>query len=122
MKERIKKLLEEMLANEDHMTTWYFDLVRHNGKRWAFVAAWMDYDDEDDWKPYAKLAYQPTNSLMQEYDTDWSMPVCKDDDSWCDDTECPVDSETLDADIDWWLKEWERFKEDYVYAEDGDNE
>ena len=122
MKEKIKEFLENVLANEDHETTWYYELATHNGKRWALVAAWMDWDDENDWKPYAKLAYQSTNSLMQEYDCDWLMPqeyecMGLEDDSLVDDTECPIDS---DADIDWWLKQWEEFKENYVYVEDED--
>lgn len=41
---------------------------------WAIVVALMDYDDTGDWKPYAKLAYQSRNSMMQEYDMDWLMP------------------------------------------------
>lgn len=121
MRKKIEEFLRNVLANEDHEVTWFFDLATHNGKRWALVAAWMDWDDEDDWKPYAKLAYQSTNSLMQEYDIDWMMPF-DEKNSCCDDTECPIDEDTLDADIHWWFEQWERFKEEYVYKEDEDNE
>ena len=80
----------------------------------------MDYDNTDDWKLYAKLAYQPTNSLMQEYDIDWLMPT--DENGEVDDTELAVGDKPNDFDIDWWIKNWKYFKENYVYKEDEDNE
>lgn len=121
MKERIKDFLQEVIDNEHHESTWIFDLVTHNGKRWALVAAWMDYDDDDDWRVYAKLAFQPTNSLMQEYDIDWLMPY-DEESGEVDDTELSVGSEPNDFDIDWWLEQWERFKKEYVYKEDDEDE
>lgn len=121
MKQRIKNFLQNVIENEDHESTWFFDLETHNGKRWALVAAWMDYDDNDDWKAYAKLAYQTTNTLMQEYDWDWTMPY-DEEFGEVDDTELLIGSEPNDSDIDWWLEQWERFKKEYVYKEDEDNE
>ena len=120
LKQKFKEFLQGAIDNEDYESTWFLVLETHNGKRWALVAAWMDYNDTDDWKLYAKLAYQPTNSLMQEYDIDWLMPT--DENGECDDTELAVGDEPNDFDIDWWIKNWERFKENYVYKEDEDNE
>lgn len=120
MKQRIKEFLQSAIDNEDHESTWIFNLSTYNKKRWALVAAWMDYDDNDNWQLYAKLAYQPTNYLMQEYDIDWLMPT--DENGECDDTELAVGSEPNDTDINWWLENWEYFKNHYVYKEDEDNE
>ena len=120
LKQKFKEFLQGVIDNEDHESTWFLDLETHNGKRWALVAAWMDYNDTDDWELYAKLAYQPTNSLMQEYDIDWLMPTDKNGE--VDDTELAVGSEPNNFDIDWWIKNWKYFKENYVYKEDEDNE
>ena len=120
LKQRIKEFLQEVIDNEDRESTWFLDLETHNGKRWALVAAWMDYDNTDDWKLYAKLAYQPTNSLMQEYDIDWLMPT--DENGEVDDTELAVGDEPNEFDIDWWIKNWEHFKENYVFKEDEEDE
>ena len=120
LKQKFKEFLQGAIDNEDHESTWFLVLETHNGKRWALVAAWMDYDDTDDWKLYAKLAYQPTNSLMQEYDIDWLMPT--DENGECDDTELAVGDEPNDFDIDWWIKNWKHFKEKYVFKEDEEDE
>ena len=121
MKERIKKFLDEVLANEDYEATWFLDLATHNGKRWALVAAWMDWDRDDNWLPYAKIAYQPTNYIMQEYDIDWIMPYNAETGE-VDDTELLIGTSVSEVDVDWWLEQWERFKKEYVYKEDEDNE
>lgn len=123
MKERMKEFLQNVLANEDHEATWFLDLETRNGKRWALVAAWMDWDDEDDWKMYAKLAYQPTNYLMQEYDIDWIMPY-DEETGEVDDTELSFvkGSVVSEADVSWFESTWERFKKEYVYKEDEDDE
>lgn len=123
MKERMKEFLQNVLANEDHEATWFLDLETCNGKRWALVAAWMDWDDEDDWKMYAKLAYQPTNYLMQEYDIDWIMPY-DEETGEVDDTELSFvkGSVVSEADVSWFESTWERFKKEYVHKEDEDDE
>ena len=121
MKQRIKEFLGNILKNEDHEATWMYMLTTHNGKRWALVVAWMDYDDENDWKLYAKLAYQPTNYIMQEYDIDWLMPYDAETGE-VDNTELMFETSVGEADVDWLLEQWERFKKEYVYKEDEDNE
>ena len=121
MKQRIKEFLGNILKNEDHEATWVHRLTAHNGKRWALVAAWMDYNNDNDWKLYAKLAYQPTNYIMQEYDIDWIMPYDAETGE-VDDTELMIGTSVNKADVDWLLEQWERFQREYVYKEDEDDE
>jgi hypothetical protein len=77
----------------------------------------MDYDNENDWKLYAKLAYQPTNYIMQEYDIDWIMPYDAETGE-VDDTELMIGTSVNEADVDWLLEQWERFQREYVNKED----
>lgn len=123
MKERMKEFLQNVLANEDHEATWFLDLETRNGKRWTLVAAWNDEENNGDWKVYAKLAYQPTNYLMQEYDIDWIMPY-DEETGEVDDTELSFvkGSVISEADINWYIACWERFKLEYVHKEDNDYE
>lgn len=123
MKERMKEFLQNVLANEDHEATWFLDLETRNGKRWALVAAWNDEENNGDWKVYAKLAYQPTNYLMQEYDIDWIMPY-DEETGEVDDTELSFvkGSVVSEADVSWFVSEWEYFKLEYVHKEDEDDE
>lgn len=52
---------------------WYLD-TDDNDNDWAIVMSYMDYDGDGE-SLYAKLAYQPSNSIMQcDYDIDWLMP------------------------------------------------
>lgn len=48
-----------------------------NRVQYAIVLAWMDYDNNGDWRLYAKLGYKSIFSLMDEYDIDWTMPYDK---------------------------------------------
>lgn len=104
------EILEEYLARlkeegerEDYGWTHYLPLYIDNQRnRWAIVLAYMAYDTE--MQIWGKVAYQPTNSLMQEYDIDWTMPFNEETDE-VDDTEIRVDDET---DLKWLLKQWER--------------
>ena len=53
---------------------WYLS-TDDKGNDWAIVMSYMDYDDDGNESLYAKLAYQPSNSIMQcDYDIDWLMP------------------------------------------------
>lgn len=121
MKQRIKQFLKNIFKNEDHEATWMYNLDVHNGKRWALVVAWMDYDDENDWQLYAKLAYQSTNCIMSEYDIDWTMPY-DEETGEVDDTEILIGRSLCEADIDWLLEQWDRFQKEYVYKEDEEDE
>ncbi len=121
MKERIREFLQNVLENEDHEATWFFDLATHNGKRWALVAAWMDYDNDGHWQAYGKVAYQTTNSIMQEYDIDWTMPY-DEESGEVDDSEFRFYINSLDVDSEYAFTIWKRFKKGYVYKEDEDDE
>lgn len=72
---------------------WYLD-TDDNGNDWAIVMAYMDYDGEGNESLCAKLAYQPSNSIMQcDYDVDWLMPYNEETgEVW--DTEIYVDSDS----------------------------
>lgn len=48
-----------------------------NRVQYAIVLAWMDYDNNGDWRLYGKVAYKSIFSLMDEYDIDWTMPYDK---------------------------------------------
>lgn len=121
LKQKFKEFLQGVIDNEDHESTWFLDLATHNGKRWALVAAWMDYDNEDNWQAYGKVAYQPTNSIMQEYDIDWTMPY-DEESGEVDDSEFRFYINSLDIDSEFVLEIWKRFQKEYVFKEDEDNE
>ena len=71
---QFKVAIEHLLATE-YMGTYFWYLEPSDRKNaWAIVLGWKDdgYGMED---LHAKLAYQPTNSMMQcDYDIDWLMP------------------------------------------------
>ena len=80
-----------------------------NNNDWAIVMAYMDYDDDDNEHLYAKIAYQPNNSLMQcDYDIDWLMPYDKKTGDICD-TELPVNSSSAKEDIEWLLEQFDKY-------------
>lgn len=76
-----------------HSGTYYWKLGEDDkGNVWAIVLGWLNGFEEnpdDDcmdgtWRICAKLAYQPSNSIMQcDYDIDWMFP--------CDETTGEVD-------------------------------
>ena len=70
---------------------------------WAIVMAWWDYDGNGKYEMYGKVAYQPTNSLMQEYGIDWLMPY---DEEFGDvrDTQTSLSTE---QDIDYLFEIWD---------------
>lgn len=114
MRDKIIGMVRDALESKDHSMTWFYDLSVKDGKRWAFVVAWVDYDNENKWELSGKIAYQPTNSLMQEYDIDWIMPTTSDGE--VDDTEVTVagEGEVDTRNVDWLLNEWKRIKKEYV--------
>ena len=107
-------IVKNALETEDHCGTWRVPLGRIGKNRWAIVVAWMDYDGENKWRLFGKVAYQPINSIMQcDYDVDWFMPTTNDGE--VDDTEVAIQSE---FDIDWLIGEWNRVQsemEEYEY-------
>ena len=89
---------------------WHLD-CDDDGNDWAIVMASMDYDGDGE-SLYAKLAYQPSNSIMQcDYDIDWLMPYDEETgEVW--DTELYVDSYNAVSAMEWLLDAYE----DYINA------
>ena len=108
-------IIKNAMETNDHEGTWRVPLGKIGQNRWAIVVAWMDYDDNDKWRLYGKVAYQPVNSIMQcDYDIDWCYPT--NDEGECDDTEISISDE---SDIDWLIGEWDRVRntiEEGVYV------
>jgi len=77
------KAIAEMRQTHNNGTYHWKLAIDDNNNQWAIVLGWADgFDEEpeDDctdgtWRLCAKLAYQPTNSMMQcDYGIDWLMP------------------------------------------------
>ena len=129
--EEVKSIISKAKESRDVCSTWYVPLCTEGKYRWSIVVAWMsgyepDETDEEEWTitedgyTYhlnGKVAYQPTNSLMQEYEMDWLMPGVKGSrDVW--DTELTIDSV---EDAAYFIKEWNSIKEhmdEIVYWEE----
>ena len=118
-KEKMIDELEKMLIgindDMDFDSTYMYHLAYDdNNNEWAIVFGWVNdnyYEDEVDqnWV-VGKVAYQPVNSLMKEYDIDWLMPNIKDtDEVW--DTEITVEDR---GDLKWLVNEWEAIKKAFI--------
>jgi len=117
MKDKIIAIANDALNSSDHCGTWHYNLKRNNGKLWAICIAWMDYENKGEESLYGKIAYQPTNSLMQcDYDIDWLYPIA--DDGECDVCEYEILSGNVEQVVDLLLEDWERMKYDYFVYED----
>lgn len=98
--QNIMKALEFLDKTSTYIVPLDADDEKNN---WAMVFGWIDDGDTSD--IYGKIAYQPKNSLMREYDIDWLMPVDKNGE--VDDTEMIIS--TAD-DIDYLIDSWDRIK------------
>lgn len=89
------------------ITSTYIVPLKTNDKEnnWAMVFGWGS--DEPTSSLYGKIAYQPKNSLMQDYNIDWLMPI--NDNGEVDDTEISI---VTTADIDYLTKQWKRIKKE----------
>ena len=84
--EKITKAIKEMRSSHDNGTYhWYLGQDKDNND-WAIVLGWQDGYEEDKnddctngtWRICIKLAFQPSNSMLQcDYDIDWLMPYDK---------------------------------------------
>ena len=117
LKEAFKKAVEELVQTKDKGITYFWELGTVGDERRGIVLAWQDgYEPDNTGSRYAdgecricaKLACQPVNSLMQEYDIDWLMPY-DEKTGFVDDNEITVDGDT-DAVIDWLLKCYEPYQ------------
>lgn len=117
MRDKIIVIANDALNSSERSGTWYYKLQRNDGKLWAICFAWMDYDSTGKDKLYGKVAYQPTNSLMQcDYDIDWLYPTFDNGD--CDVCEYEIVKGNVEQVVDSLLKDWERMKKDYLVYED----
>lgn len=126
MKQDIWKAILELKESKDiSLTYWFTFEIDDYSRRWAIVLAWQDgYTEENtDWhfgeyRITMKVAFQPTNSIMHEYDVDWLMPWDKETGN-VDDCEISIDcEEVIDSSIDYLFKTWNQFKDKYTYLED----
>ena len=110
IKSKVMKVAKDAFAageEKDYVGTWYVDLGQFGKNRWAIAIAWMDWDNNDDWGLYAKVAYQPRNSIMQcDYDIDWEMPYDEETGEVFD-TEIELSQSSLSSDVDYLLRDWE---------------
>lgn len=99
-KELVKQFTEAVKrmkqTHENGTYHWNLDVYNHN--QWAIVLGWADGFEEDPndecmdgtYRICAKLAFQPTNSMLQcDYDIDWLMPY-DENTSEVDDTEISI--------------------------------
>lgn len=108
------KAVEEMKKNHDWMTYfWYLD-TDNNNNNWAIVLGRQDgFEEAEDindkcaigtCRLCAKLAYQTSNSIMQEYEIDWLMPY-NEETMEVEDNEISIYQDSdLEEIIDWLLK------------------
>ena len=84
--EKICKAIKEMRTSHDNGTYYWYLGQDDNNHDWAIVLGWQDgYEEDknddctvDTWRICIKLAYQPSNSMLQcDYDIDWLMPYDK---------------------------------------------
>ena len=116
IKQQIIDMLDAAMENNDYTGTWYTPLGVYNGKVWAACAAWMDYDNNGNYELYAKIACQPKNSMMQEYDIDWDMPF---DPTFneVNDTERCISSDSIEIETEWLLDEWDYILQNIIPLE-----
>lgn len=105
----VRMNIRAALKTQNHDGTWFTDLGYYNGNRWAIAIAWMDYDGDDNWRLYGKVAYQPSNSIMQcDYDIDWTMPY-DEESGEVNDTETLITSEES---AKWLLGLWQEYRKE----------
>ena len=74
-KRKVNWLRDKQTTKRDWTCIVNLDTI--NNVQYAIVLAWMDYDNNGDWRLYGKVAYKSIFSLMDEYDIDWTMPYDK---------------------------------------------
>jgi len=97
--------VDKLKETNDHSVTYFIRLGEDDKNNWAIVLAWMDWDGNNNWEIYGKVAYQPKNSICQcDYDIDWLMPTFNNE-VW--DTEIANPNE---EDFRWMIKEYSLMK------------
>ena len=81
--EKISKAIKEMRSSHDNGTYYWYLGQDDKNNDWAIVLGWQDgYEEDknddctvDTWRICIKLAFQPSNSMLQcDYDIDWLLP------------------------------------------------
>lgn len=117
---QFQEAVEDMKKHK-HNGTYHWNLdVDDKQNQWAIVLGWSDGFEEDPkddctdgtYRLCAKLAYQPTNSIMQcDYNIDWLMPY-DEETGEVDDNELSIyPNDDAKEIIDWLLKCYERYSE-----------
>lgn len=115
--EDFKRAVKDMRENHSDVTYHWYLHTDDNDNDWAIVLGWQDgfESDETDDCMYgtcrlcSKVAYQPSNSIMQEYDIDWLMPYDEESGEVYD-NEVSIYSDTnLEDVIIWLLKCYESY-------------
>ena len=104
----IKKNLEFLMEDPTTKRSWtcVTELEYTTKYKWAIVMAWMDYDENGEWKIYAYVGKMKKNSIMSEYGYDWEYPYCPNgEDVW--DTEV---SSPDDWDFNWLIEQFEEME------------
>ena len=132
------RLINEFISAVEYMKETKFNgtyhwILREDNKRnnWAIVLGWADGFDKREadeytdgtWRLCTKLAYQPSNSMMQcDYDVDWLMPYDEESGD-VDDNEVSIYPYTnLKKVIDWLLECNARYLEAVEMCPHCDNE
>lgn len=113
--EKCLQAINDLRKNHDLSSTYIIPLDYIDGNRWALVFAFQDgYEPKysEDGKGNSvcgKVAYQPRNYIMQEYDIDWLMPYDNDNNE-VDDTETTIGISDIKDSVNYLLEEWNRIK------------
>ncbi len=104
--EKIKTAALRIAETQDPVGTYYWTLGSFDGNRWAICLGVTDGFEPDpndkfmigdDQHICVKLAYQPTNSLLQcDYDVDWLMPYDEETGTVDDNEECITENTDFD--------------------------
>lgn len=111
--EKIKESINWLINEHEGCCHYYLDTIDNNN--YAIVIGWEDGYDEDSDDPCAygtyriaaKVAYQPSNSIMQcDYEIDWTMPYDEETNEVYDTSVVlSLDDNYLEGTLSWLKKE-----------------
>lgn len=115
----IKNAVDNMSKTKSNCTYHWYLGTDNDDNDWCIVLGWCDGFDSNEIDSYSddtyrlciKLAYQPSNSLLQcDYNIDWLMPYDEKTND-VDDTEIPIYKDTnLNIEIDWLLNKFKEYE------------
>jgi hypothetical protein len=127
---QVRAAIDTLVRTKEKAITHIITLDDDDKYQWAIVVAWQDgfeYSpeelkdnpyamaqtppyEESDWNICAKIAYISRNSMMSEYDIDWTMPF---DGEEVFDTEVSISNP--DEDVKYLVEEWEKNNKLYKF-------